>query len=114
MVKKLLTASSAAAFVLAACSTEDPVSPAPFSPTNSSSSVQGFQGVLSSSSYIYSSSSAIFANDTISMSEDATNFTKNDCYVLSNAAEKKVELYMTYADEALNKTSMTLLPGNPV
>lgn len=114
MVKKLLTASSAAALVLAACSTEDPVSPAPFSPTNSSSSVQGFQGVLSSSSYIYSSSSAIFANDTISMSEDATNFTKNDCYVLSNAAEKKVELYMTYADEALNKTSMTLLPGNLV
>lgn len=114
MVKKLLTASSAAALVLAACSTEDPVSPAPFSPTNSSSSVQGFQGVLSSSSYIYSSSSAIFANDTIFMSEDATNFTKNDCYVLSNAAEKKVELYMTYADEALNKTSMTLLPGNQV
>ena len=116
MVKRLLSASAAAALVFAACTTEDPVSvpPAPNYPTNSSSSVQEFQGFLSSSSDIYSSSSAIYKNDTNSMYEDATNFTQNGCYVVSNAAENKVELYMTYAGEALNKTSMTLLPGNLV
>jgi hypothetical protein len=116
MVKRLLSASAAAALVFAACTTEDPVSvpPAPNYPTNSSSSVQEFQGFLSSSSDFYSSSSAIFKNDTNFMPEDAANFTKNDCYVVSNAAENKVELYMTYAGEALNKTSMTLLPGNLV
>ena len=65
MVKKLLSASAVAALVLAACSTEDPVSPAPFSPTNSSASNQD---LLSSGSNIagfnISSSSAVYKNDT--------------------------------------------------
>ena len=114
MVKLLLSASAVAALVLfAACSTEDPVTVAP-DPIESSNSSSSVQGGLSSSSDFYSSSSAIYKNDTNSMYEDATNFTKNDCYVLSNAAEKKIEIYMIYAGEALNKTSMTLLPGNQV
>lgn len=114
MLKKVLSVSVVAALVFAACTTDDPVAPAPDYPTNTSSSVQGYQGFLYSSSDIYSSSSAIWVNDTNFMPEDAANFTKNDCYVVSNAAENKVELYMTYAGEAMNKTSMTLLPGNLV
>ena len=119
MVKKLLSTSAVAALVFAACSTEDPVAPTPDFSTDSSSSIQEYQGFLSSdanisSSDIYSSSSAVFVNDTNFMGEDAANFTKNDCYVLSNAAENKVDLYMIYAGEALNKTTMTLLPGNQV
>lgn len=116
MIKKLLSASAVAALMLAACSTEDPVGPAPFSPTNSSASNQSFLSSDANNNVfdIYSSSSAIHKNDTISMTEDATNFTKNDCYVLSNAAENKVELYMTYAGEAMTITTMTLVAGNKV
>ena len=117
MVKKFLSASAVAAFMLAACSSEDPVAVAPVYPSDSSSSIQG---ILSSdanisSSSIYSSSSAIYKNDTTNfMLEDAAHFTKNDCFVTSNAAEKMVVLYMTYAGEAQNKTTMTLVAGDMV
>lgn len=117
MVKKFLSASAVAAFMLAACSSEDPVAVAPVYPSDSSSSIQGFlsSDANISSSSIYSSSSAIYKNDTTNfMLEDAAHFTKNDCFVTSNAAEKMVVLYMTYAGEALNKTTMTLVAGDMV
>lgn len=117
MVKKFLFASAVAAFMLAACSSEDSVAVAPVYPSDSSSSIQGFlsSDANISSSSIYSSSSAIYKNDTTNfMLEDAAHFTKNDCFVTSNAAEKMVVLYMTYAGEALNKTTMTLVAGDMV
>ena len=117
MVKKFLSASAVAAFMLAACSSEDPVAVAPVYPSDSSSSIQGFlsSDANISSSSIYSSSSAIYKNDTTNfMLEDAAHFTKNDCFVTSNAAEKMVVLYMTYAGEAQNKTTMTLVAGDMV
>lgn len=114
MVKKLLSASAVAALVLAACSSEDPVSPAPFSPTNSSASNQD---LLSSGSNIagsnISSSSAVYKNDTFFI-EDAAIFTKNECFVTSNAANKSIVLDMTYAGEAKTITTMTLVAGNMV
>ena len=116
MIKNFLSASAVAALVLAACSSEDPVSPAPFNSMNSSSSIQGFlsSDANISSSIIYSSSSAIYLNDTTFFTGDAAHFTKNDCFVSSNAAEKTVVLYMTYAGEAQNKTTMTLVAGDMV
>ena len=115
MVKKLLSASAVAALVLAACSSEDPVSPAPFSPTNSSASNQD---LLSSGSNIagsnISSSSAISFKDTTYLYDDATYFTKNECTVTSNAANKSIVLDMTYAGEAKTITTMTLVAGNKV
>ncbi|MBR6450006.1 MAG: hypothetical protein IKS96_08705 [Fibrobacter sp.] len=116
MIKNFLSASAVAALVLAACSSEDPVSPAPFNSMNSSSSIQGFlsSDANISSSIIYSSSSAIYLNDTTFFTGDAAHFTKNDCFVLSNATEKTVVLYMTYAGEAQNKTTMTLVAGDMV
>jgi hypothetical protein len=115
MLKRLLSASAAAALVFAACTTEDPVSvpPAPNYPTNSSSSIQGYQGGLYSSSDFYSSSSTVNVNDPNFMDENVV-FSNNECYVTSNAADQSIVLNMTYAGEGYTRTSMTLLPGNKV
>ncbi|SHK68849.1 hypothetical protein [Fibrobacter sp. UWB12] len=113
MVKKLLSTSAVAALVFAACSTEDPVAPAPEYLTNSSSSIQGYQGGLYSSSDFYSSSSTVHVNDPNFMDENVV-FSNNECYVTSNAADQSIVLNMTYAGEGYTRTSMTLLPGNKV
>lgn len=118
MIKKILSASAATALMFAACSTEDPVAPIPSYSTNSSSSIQSIpssssdiipssesNAILSSESKAISSS-GIVKNDTTLLIENAA-FTENDCFVTSNAAEKKVELYMTYAGTALNITKIT-------
>ena len=113
MVKQLLSASAVAALVFVACSTEDPIAPAPDYSTNSSSSIQENQLWLYSSSDIYSSSSTVHMKDTNIMEEDVI-FSKNECYVTSNAADQSVVLNMIYAGEASTRTTMTLLPGDMV
>ena len=125
MIKRFLSIWATAAFVISACSADDPVAPTSDISADSSSSVQSIPSsssdivpssdskTISSSESKTISSSGIVKNDTTFFIENAA-FTENDCFVTSNAAEKKVELYMTYAGTALNITKITFTADDKV